>query len=291
VALAVFRALQGAAVGPAETYTRVLAYDWVVAVVAGSTVAAATILHRAQGPGTALLSGVVASLVGTVGFLTLSTTLGGSLDWLLFTSFLRPAVVLGFYALLLVAPVVALPAYAARGRPATGRGRREVATALLVAGLVAAVVAAGTLTIRAVLVQDGASAVDSPAGEASAYESEVVPRITGTYTELATLAQRLWEEPSADGATRAAAIGEQVVPPLASFVDEMARRPVGSAEVAQMHDEAVTALQAALGRYRVLAASGGSLSGDDVTDLQRLEEEEARRWQEWGRLRQELAAP
>jgi hypothetical protein len=82
-----------------------------------------------------------------------------------------------------------------------------------------------------------------------------------------------------------------VVPPLASFVDEMARRPVGSAEVARMHDEAVTALQAALGRYRVLAASGGSLNGDDVTDLQRLEEEEARRWQEWGRLRQELATP
>jgi hypothetical protein len=73
-------------------------------------------------------------------------------------------------------------------------------------------------------------------------------------------------------------------------VEEMARRPVGSAEVAQMHDEAVAALQAALGRYRVLAASGGSLTAADVTDLQRLEEEESRRWQEWGRLRQELAA-
>ncbi len=34
--------------------------------------------------------------------------------------------------------------------------------------------------------------------------------------------------------------------------------------------------------------SGGSLSGADVTDLRRLEEEEARRWQEWGRLRDEL---
>jgi hypothetical protein len=57
-----------------------------------------------------------------------------------------------------------------------------------------------------------------------------------------------------------------------------------------MHDQAVAALQAALGRYRLLAASEGSLSDDDVTDLDRLQEEEARRWQEWGRLRQELAA-
>jgi hypothetical protein len=236
---------------------------------------------------------VVASTVGTVGFLVLSTALGGSLDWLLFTTFLRPAVVLGFYALLLLAPVVALAQLAAghRDPPAGGSGRGGPAAALLVATLVAAVVAAGTLAARSVLVQDAASAVQSAAGEASAYESEVVPRITSTYTETATLAQRIWEDPAADGPARAAAIGEQVVPPLESLVEEMAERPVGAAEVATMHEEAVAALRAALGRYQILAESGGSLTGDDVTALQRLEEEEARRWQEWGRLRQELATP
>jgi Zn-dependent protease with chaperone function len=291
VALVAFRVVHGAAVGPAETYARVVAYDWVVAVVAGSTVAAATALHRAQGPGAALLTAATASLVGTLGFLALSTSLGGSLDWLLFTTFLRPAVVLGFYAVLLVAPVVALTAYAARGlRLPIGRGG-TTATALLVAALVAGVVSAGTLAARSVLVQDAASAVESAAGEASAYEAEVVPRISTTYTEVATLAQRIWEDQAADGPSRAAAIGSQVVPPLESLVEELAERPVGSAQVARMHEEAVAALQAALGRYRVLAASGGSLTGADVTDLQRLEEEEARRWQEWGRLRQELAAP
>jgi hypothetical protein len=203
-------------------------------------------------------------------------------------------VVLGFYALLLLAPVVAVVEHAARRRePAagrTGRGGRP-ATALLVAALVAAVVSAGILTARSVLVDDAAAAVESPAGEAAAYESEVVPRITSTYTEAATLAQRIWEDPVADGPARAAAIGSQVVPPLESLVDEMAERPVGGAAVARMHEEAVAALQAALGRYRILAASGGSLTGADVTDLQRLEEEEGRRWQEWGRLRQELAGP
>ncbi|HET6561169.1 MAG TPA: M48 family metalloprotease [Marmoricola sp.] len=288
-ALALFRAVQGAAVGPAETYARVLAYDWMVAVVAGTTVAAATMVHRAQGAGTALLAGPVAALVGTVGFLVLSTSLGGSLDWLLFTTFVRPAVVLGFYATLLLGPVVAVVSYAARGRPLPARGSSRLPAALLVAALLAGVMSAGTLAVRSVLVQDAAAAVSSTAGEASAYESEVVPRITGTYTEVSTLAQRIWEDPAADGPARAAAIGSQVVPPLEDLVHELEQRPVGSAEVARMHEEAVTALQAALGRYRVLAASEGTLTRDDVADLQRLQEEEARRWREWGRLRQELA--
>ncbi len=290
VALAVFRALDGAAVGPAETYARVLAYDWVVAVVAGSSVAAAAVLHRDQGPGTALLAAPVAAVVGTLGFLTLNTALGGSLDWLLVTTFLRPAVVLGFYATLLLAPLVGLLAYAARrpGRPSAAP--TGLPAALVTAALLAGLVSTGTLAARSVLVPDAASAVGSRAGEAAAYESEVVPRITATYTEVATLGQRIWEDPTEDGPSRAAAIDSQVVPPLEALVEEMAQRPVGDQQVARAHEEAVAALQAALGRYRVLAASGGTLDDDDVTDLQRLQEEEARRWQEWGRLRQELAA-
>jgi hypothetical protein len=284
-----FRAVQGAAVGPAETYARVVAYDWVVAFVAGSTVAAATVLHRDQGAGTALLAGPVAAAVGTVGFLVLSTSLGGSVDTVLVTSFLRPAVVLGFYAMLLVAPFVALGSYAARGRRIPDGRRNRLVASLAVAALLAGLMAAGVLAVRSALVEDAAAVVDSAAGEAAAYERDVVPRITDTYTQVATLGQRIWEDPGADGPSRAAGIGSEVVPPLEALVEEMARRPAGADEVARMHDQAVAALRAALGRYQVLAQSGGTLSADDVGVVQRLQQEEARRWQEWGRLRQELA--
>jgi hypothetical protein len=289
LALVAFRAAQGAAVGPAETYARVLAYDWVVAVAAGSTVAATTVLHREQGAGSALLAGPVAAVVGTVGFLALSTSLGGSVDGPLVTAFVRPAVVLGFYAMLLLAPVVALLSYATRGRRLPPTGRDRTLAALVAAAVAAGLVAGGALAARSVLVADATAAVESAAGEAAAYEAEVVPRITDTYTEVATLGQRIWEDPGADGPSRAAAIGTEVVPPLEELVVEMERRPVGTDEVARMHDEAVAALRAALGRYQVLAGSNGTLGGDDVGALQRLQQEEARRWQEWGRLRQELA--
>jgi Zn-dependent protease with chaperone function len=296
-----YRVLAGASTSDTVTLERFFAYQWVGALAAAAALVAAVAAWPRRGAGAALLAGPVAALVVMVGFLALNVAIGGTVDALLVAEFARPAVVLGFYATLLVALPVVLVAEAVRRA-----GRRSgVPVWLAMGAAVAVVLAAGSavLASRSDLVsldvadrapgdvanpeEVAAQALQTELGD---YLGTVVPQVSQIVTAVTAEAQRVLADPTADPQQRADALQERVVAPLAQLTADLEDYPTGAAEVATLHQEVVEALRLQTRRYALVVDNGGVIDQQLLVEAQRLLDEENRHWDRWRELRDELAA-
>ncbi len=299
VAVVVTYSLAAGPVSGLAAFDRVLAYEWVAAAVSAAAAVALVAVHSNRGAGTALLAGPVAALVVLAGYGVLNVARGGTTDLAVVTAFVRPAVVTGYYATLVLVPVGALVAAAPH------RHRRPV-VALVAAGVLAALLGTAALAGRAGLVADvdalterslagatvqqGAVSRAALVTELTTYLQEVVAPTTSRYDALTVRAQQIWGDPSLDAPTRVDLTRRDVLPALHDLADDAATYPTGAAEVTRLHTELLDALRMSLTRYDALVATGGDPTPADVDRLSALREQEDAHWREWAAQREALAA-
>jgi hypothetical protein len=279
--LAGYRALAGPSPSDTVTLERFFAYEWVAALAAAAALVAAVAAWPRRGAGAALAAGPVAALVVLAGFLVLNVAVGGTVDGLLVAEFARPAVVLGFYASLLVALPVALVSEGVRRA-----GRRSGAPVWLALGAAVAVVAvagSAVLASRSDLVsldvldselgdvvgpeEGGTQALRTEFGD---YLETVVPRVTQGVGAVTAQAQRILGVPAVDPQQRADAVQAQVVEPLAQLTEEMEDYPTGAEQMAALHQELVEALRLQTRRYALVVENGGVIDQPVLTEAQDL---------------------
>ena len=313
--IATYRWSAGPAVSDEATWVRFLTYQWVAAVAAGGSALVLMLPRHERGPGSALLAGPVAALGVLTGFLVLNTALGGTNDGQLVTEFARPAVVLGFYLTVLLAP---LSAVIAHGSPSavppaaisTGPTVQNAPAVALALGAVLVLVGgagAGAITARTLLVgseelqaqllgEAGAVKVpSSPAAgedgsEAASYLAEIAPAVLRRYSAAAGRGSAILGDITLTGPKQAALLEAEVLPPLEALLADMEQVEPHDRNVAALHAEALAALKAAVESYRILVESRGFPTSEDFQRVQELQVAEARHWSAWLTRQQKLAA-
>lgn len=286
-----YRLTAGKAASDELTFERFLAYQWVVALAAAVAVAVLVAREPVRGPGLGSVAGIVAAFVGSVGVFGLNLALGAPFDLAFFLEqTLRPPVVMGWYVALVLAPfslaLSLLPHHSVR--------LPVVATATSVLTLMVGI---GALAERDHLIAP--ATVDSPlltqpllpSGDAAtAYLTEVVPRLTQGYVAVEETARQVIADPSMTDSARAAALEERVLPRISSLLSEWAAYSTQDELVSQTHTVALSALQTADLKYRTWAQALRSADQTGLARVVQLGRSESRLWEQWVQWQTVLAS-
>lgn len=292
----VYRVSAGAADGLGDQWDRYWGYAWVSASAAVAAAIAAQVFLGRRGAAAGLVSGVIASMTSSLGYLVFNSTLGGGWDPSFVSGFVRTSVVLGFYGTLLVSVATLL---VDRTR---GSSVQSSPWIVLVAAGVSLVLAGPLLVGRQHVVppyeldiSTGFTESDGDRTDADAaltrdlrtYLIEVVPDAEDCY--LSTLATASQVEAGQFQGQEVAVLRTQVQLPLQQLWDDMSGyRPVTRA-VAVVHADLLEALEHTQRGVGLLIAAYEA--GDRSVQGAVLDEftAAATQWGEWREGRDELA--
>jgi hypothetical protein len=272
-ALAVLRAFWGPAASDASRAERFYLYVWMAG---GATFTAALALalgRPRRGVGAAALSGTVACLATTTGFLALNFALGSEWSVAFVTGVARRPLGLAFLAIVLAAFAALLPTPGSLGRWAA-------------VGVLGAACAVVLVTQKPALVPpaDLAAGGRTPTAEAleiQVYATAIAP---GLITEMSLLEERVAKidaDRVADGPARARRIRREVLPDYRAALQEaLAYRPRARA-VKEAHDTGVATLRTGVEAFELFAAAFQSLDTDTLTRAQALRQRQARERSRW----------
>jgi Zn-dependent protease with chaperone function len=249
-ALIAFRLTAGAAAGDAQLVQRFYTFVFVAAAaaVAGGFVLA--MLCPGGGAGAALLAVPIATTVTTIGFLALSTVLGGKLG-ASFAGTLRKPLGLALLGEMLVLSVVVLP-------PA----RRRLDLVVPAAAALAALLAATTV----IAARDALAPLDAPPApgavvpsssqqEIDDYRGQIAPAILQRYNLITGQAGPIGADLSLDPAGRASAIRIRIVAPLRQLSTQAEAVTTTVPAVAAAHAYCVDGLRTSVAAYESLVVA------------------------------------
>jgi Zn-dependent protease with chaperone function len=249
--LIAFRLTAGAAAGDAQLVQRFYTFVFVAAAaaVAGGFVLA--VLCPGGGAGAALLAVPIATTVTTIGFLALSTVLGGKLGASFVAGTLRKPLGLALLGEMLVLGVVVLP-------PARRRLDLVVPAAAALAALLAAttvIAARDALTPLEEPPAPGAVAPSSSQQEIDDYRGQIAPAILQRYNLITGQAGPIGADLSLDPAGRASAIQIRIVAPLRQLSTQAEAMTTTVPAVAAAHAYCVDGLRTSVAAYESLVVA------------------------------------
>ena len=125
------------------------------------------------------------------------------------------------------------------------------------------------------------SPMPAPADAATAYLTEVVPRLTQGYVAVEETARQVIADPSMTDSARAAALEERVLPRISSLLSKWAAYSTQDELVSQTHTVALSALQTADLKYRTWAQALRSADQTGLARVVQLGRSESRLWEQW----------
>ena len=290
-----YRWSSGAAEGLDEQWDRYWAYSWVASGAAVAAALAMQLFVGRRGPATGLLAGVVASGTASFGYLIFNASLGGGWDLTFVATFVRTAVVLGFYATLLVSVAALLFRRSATPRSASTASTFVAAgvTSALLSGLLlagqGAVVPPRDFELATPFVQSQQGGDDASAlfTDVQSYLTVVVPDAEGRY--LAALSTASQVESGQLPGDEVVVLQTQVQKPLEQLWDDMAGYVPATRQVALVHADLLGALEHTQRGMALLIAA--YQAGERSAQGPALEEfsEAARLWGDWRAGRDDLA--
>ncbi len=277
-----YRATTGPAATGELSFERFLAYEWVIA--SAAAVAAAVLMVRdpVRGSGFAWVVVPVAAAVGSTGWFVLNLSLGGAFDLSFAMEMLRPAMVLGWYATLVVTPVAC--ALARLPRPTVTLPVAWTAAAALA-------VVAGSLALdqREHLIAPehlDSSALAQPlvpatGDEAASYLADVAPELTQEYAAVDRAALAVLSDPTLSPMAQADVLEREVVPALAALIARWQSYAAQTDDVARTHAVALTALRTSALKYRTVVSALRTSDQAGLAQAAQLGSTESQLWAEW----------
>lgn len=279
------------AAGPAASSMIVQRYHLFVWVAALSALAAALPVAIARGPrgaATAALAGSVACITAIAGWLAMIVALGGSLTWSFVSTAAKDPLALSFVAVLLAAPSML-----AGSRRGIGAVRGCVASAVI------ALTCSGVLIAERASLRPAhalpASLVNPPAGltqnvdaiAARVYLTGFAQSAITRWAMVRHIVDAISADNTADGATRAARIDRDVLPPLRILLADAAAYPANSVKVRAANSDCVTALRTAIAALQTYAVA---LRAHDLLAFARARDAYAQAQAYWARWESQLTA-
>ena len=258
-AIVVFRLTQGAAASDDEWIGRILAAEWLAGSAAAICVVVLAVLRPGWGAAAGLLSGVVAVVVVTAGFVPFNAMMDGRFQVAQIEAFLTPALCLGLFLATAVLPV---------GSGLARLVRRELGGAALVGvfGVAAIAVASGVLSGRTFLV--GPHPVTDPLAGAALHQrapsraeaqDELQRYVNGEAAVIASKADALEKtmveilnDNRLSAAVQAERLEAEVLGPLRELSDEAQGFDAVSEQLDDAHAEAEAALRTGVEKVEVL---------------------------------------
>lgn len=267
----VFRAAVGPAEGFDEQVQRYEAYTWVFAGAGAATAVSLLLFHGITGAGAGLLAAPVASVTSALGFIAMNTFYGGAVSLGFIEGVVRPGVVLGALLLVLVSVIAVLPLpRASHARPVL---------VILVAAVVGALVAGGTLALR-----DAVSplpAVDTDAMAVEEYVTGYAPLVDLRLSELDQTVASISADTTSTSVETAGRIRAEIVSPLAELEAGAADVGVDDESLETSHRVLLAGLETLARAYEMYAVGYETGDGELLLDAgaaQRLGVQEIQAW-------------
>ena len=235
-----------------------------------------------RGPGFGWVVVPVAATVGSAGWFVLNLSVGGAFDLSFALQMLRPAIVLGWYATLVVTPV----AFALARLP-----RITLTVPVTWAAAAALTVVAGSLALdqREHLIAPehlDSSALAQPlvpttGDEAASYVADVVPELTQEYAAVDRAALAVLSDPTLSPTDKANTIEQEVVPAVAALITRWQGYTAQTDVVTRTHAVALTALRTSALKYRTVVSALRTSDQAGLAQAAQLGSTESQLWAEW----------
>jgi hypothetical protein len=278
-----YRVAAGASDESDELWLRYWSYVWMAATAAAIVAFMLGLLIVRRGLAAGLVGVPLAALSASACFLTMNTLLGGDLTWAFASEFVKPAVAIGFYACLVVAPLTLLRPVGTGSAPAAPPPTLIV-TSVAVAALTLSVV---TVAARESLappleleVSAGLDGAEVTRTDFTGYISTAVPQMQLRFPPIESALGRI--DAGNYPGQELIRLDEDVIAPLRILEQDMTDVKPATQEVADVHVKLVTALRALLHSAETLRefyVTRDPTTYAEAVELYRRAGQELRGWQ------------